>query len=250
MSLSGIADFIREKKINCSAVIVAAGNSQRFGEDKLTACLKGIPVLAYSISVFQYCEYIKEIILVTTPEKLMELEKLCSENGYDKVTKIVIGGSTRVESALSGISECSPGAKLIAVHDGARPLVTEDVVNSVIECAFAHRAAVPAVPARDTVKIAQSGVVYSTPDREEVYQIQTPQVFSPVIIKGALTNALTKGLKVFDDASAVETLGFPVYLSQGSEENIKITSPLDIRLAETILDERKLRFSQSKESFS
>lgn len=247
MTLSGIADFIRSKKITCSAVIVAAGSSQRFGGDKLMACLMGTPVIAYSISAFQYCDYIKEIILVTSPERLTEMEQLCAGNSFSKVTKIVIGGATRVESALSGISECDPETKLIAVHDGARPLVTADVINRAVELAFSHKAAAPAVPARDTVKVAPNMTVSETPDREAVYLIQTPQVFSPVIIKGALTNALTKGLKVFDDASAVEALGFPVYLSEGSEENIKITSPLDIKFAETILKQRRDRFISERE---
>lgn len=234
-------------KIRCSVVIVAAGSAQRFGADKLTTELLGIPVVAYSLSIYQFCDYVDEIILVTAEDKLVEMAQLCDAYGYDKVSRITLGGSTRVKSALSGVCECKRDATLIAVHDGARPLVTLDVINKAIECANAHLAAVPAIPARDTIKIAQKSIVSKTPNREETYQVQTPQVFEPSIIKGALTNALTKQLKVFDDASAVEALGVPIYLSEGSEENIKITTPLDMKLAESILLYRKARFSAEKE---
>lgn len=239
MFLSKISDFMRSGKIDCSVVIVAAGASRRFGGDKLSEELFGTPVLAYSLAVFQCCGYVREIVVVVSEDKLMETARLCDEQGFDKVSKIVIGGLTRLESALSGVSECRADAGLIAIHDGARPLVSLDVINAAIECADAHKAAAPAIPSRDTVKIAPKGIVSQTPDRENTYCIQTPQVFDPVIIKGALTNALTKEIKVFDDASAVEALGFPVYLSEGSEENIKITSPLDLKLAEIILTQRK-----------
>lgn len=242
MSLSGISNLIRTKKILCSAVVVAAGSGSRFGGDKTLASLRGTPVLAYSLSVFQECQYIHEIVVVTTEEKLMDCAELCDKYSFDKVSKIVLGGSTRLESALGGASECSPKSNLIAVHDAARPLVTPELVEEVIELAFSHRAAVPAVAARDTVKLAKKNEVVSTPDRNQVFCVQTPQVFEPNILKGALTDALEKGKTVYDDASAVEALGFPVYLSRGSEENIKITTPMDMKLAEAILAERRERY--------
>lgn len=238
--------FKQRIKNSCSCVILAAGSSERFGEDKLLTELCGVPVIAYSISAFQYSDCVKEIVLVTAEDKLMEFAKLCDENGYYKVTKIVIGGNTRLESALSGASECNPNARLIAVHDGARPLVSVDVIDNAITCALAHNAAVPAIPSKDTIKIVKDGKVLETPDRASVYQIQTPQVFLPEILKGALTNALRNELTITDDASAAELLGFPVYLSEGSEENIKITTPLDIKLAEAILSERKRRWEERK----
>jgi len=140
---------------------------------------------------------------------------------------------------LSGISETDRNSNLIAIHDGARPLVTKEIIEKTIECAFDNKAAVPAVYSKDTVKIVSGGFVKETPARECVYGIQTPQVFIPELIKGALTNALQKNITVYDDASAVEVLGFPVCITEGSEENIKITTPLDLKIAETILQSRK-----------
>lgn len=240
MFLPKISNLIRSAKIDCSVVVVAAGSSDRFGADKMLAPLLGTPVIAYSLAVFQCCGYVKEIVVVVPDGKLETIAQLCDEQGFTKVSKIVLGGATRVESALSGASECRADAGLIAIHDGARPLVSLNVINRAIECAQVYRAAVPAIASRDTVKIAPKGVVSSTPDRREAFSAQTPQVFDPVIIKGALTNALSHDLTVFDDASAVEALGFPVYISEGSEENIKITTPLDLKLAETILTQRKI----------
>ncbi|NLW65788.1 MAG: 2-C-methyl-D-erythritol 4-phosphate cytidylyltransferase [Clostridiales bacterium] len=239
MFFSGISGFIRSKKIRCSAVVVAGGSAERFGSDKIMAPLMETPVLAYSLMVFNACEYVTEIVVVAAPGKIEEIAELCDDYNIQKVTKVVVGGATRAESALSGVSETSSSSNLIAIHDGARPLVTQEVVKSAIECAFHHKAAVAAVPARDTVKIVPSKTVLSTPKRSQVYSVQTPQVFEPNIIKGALTDALMKELPITDDASAVEALGFNVFLSQGSEENIKLTTPLDMKLAETILLSRR-----------
>lgn len=240
MALSDISGFIRSNKIKCSAVIVAGGSSERFGSDKIMAPLLETPVLAYSLMVFDACEYVNEIIVVTAAEKIETVAKLCDDYNIAKVGKIVCGGLTRTESALSGISETSRSSNLIAIHDGARPLVTPEIVNNAIECALSHKAVAVAIPSKDTVKIARAGEVQSTPDRSQVYSIQTPQVFEPNIIKGALTDALINELPITDDASAVEALGFKVYLAEGSEENIKITTPLDMKLAETILRSRRI----------
>ena len=229
------------EEFNCSVVVVAAGSSERFGSDKLFALLDGEPVLARTISVFETCESVSEIVLVAPSDRLLEFAALCDKYGFQKVTKVVLGGETRVESALSGVSETNRRAKLIAIHDGARPLVTRQIVEDAIQGARWHKAAVAAIPARDTVKLTERGFVTETPPRESAYCAQTPQVFDPALIKGALTNALQKDLAVTDDASALEILGCPVFLTEGSEENIKITTPLDLRFAETILAARKER---------
>ena len=240
MSRTIVSGFIRSKAIKCSVVIVAAGSSERFGSEKTMAELLGRPVLYYSVAAFMSCPYVKEIIIVTAPDRVDEVSAMCRRYSLTRcVTKVVIGGKTRLESALSGISEVKNSSNLIAIHDGARPLVTQEVINSAIECAFSKHAAVAAIPSKDTVKIAPGNTVLTTPDRSEVFSVQTPQVFDYAIINGALTKALTSGLSVTDDASAVEALGFKVYVSPGSEENLKITSPLDMKLAETILLARK-----------
>lgn len=229
----------KQKKIRCSAVIVAGGSSTRFGSDKLAATIYGIPVLAYSLTTFECSKYVSEIIVVTEPEKIVSTAELCQLYNISKVTKIVCGGATRLESALSGVSETDKGCDLIAVHDGARPLVTQQIIEDAITAAYKYNAAIPVIPARDTVKLLSGSVISETPDRALTFCAQTPQVFVPELIKGALTDALQKGSMVFDDASAVEMLGFHVYTTAGSEENIKITTPLDIKYAECILTSRR-----------
>lgn len=237
MSLSAIV----KKRIKCSAVIVAAGSSTRFGSDKLFATLCGIPVLAYSLTTFEGCGYISEIIVVTESEKITEVAELCDRFNISKATKVVVGGATRLESALSGVSETDKKCDLIAIHDGARPLITAKIIEDAIEGAYKYKAAVPAVPARDTVKILSGAFATETPDRASVWCAQTPQVFVPELIKGALTNALQKGIVVSDDASAAELLGFSIFVTEGSEENIKLTTPLDLKIAECILASRRER---------
>lgn len=240
MPLAGFLELIRNKTIKCSAVIVAAGSSERFGSDKTLAPLLGTPVLAYSLMVFNACKYVKEIVVVTSTDKIEAVAKLCDNYNISKAAKIVCGGNTRAESALSGVSEVSNASNLIAVHDAARPLITTEIISKAIESALSNRAVAVAIPSKDTVKIAINGSVLSTPERDTVRLIQTPQVFEPNILKAALTNALIKELRVTDDASAVEALGFKVFLTEGSEENIKITTPQDMKLAETILLNRRV----------
>ncbi len=230
-----------KKKINCSAVIVAAGASTRFGGDKLFAPLCGEPVLAYSLMSFEACRYVDEIVVVTDSEKIVQVAELCESYNIVKVRKIVCGGATRLESALSGVSEASVNCDLIAIHDGARPLVTQKIIEDTIEAAIKYRAAVPAVPVRDTIKLLHSGFVFETPDRASTFAAQTPQVFVPELIRGALTDALQKGLTVSDDASAIELLGHPVCVTEGSEENLKLTTPLDLQFAQCILAARRER---------
>ena len=233
------SELIRNDSINCSVVVVAAGASSRFGEDKLSLHLLSAPVLAYSLAILESCDYVREVVVVVSDGKLEDVAHLCDEHAFGKVSKIVLGGASRTESALAGASECSEKANLIAIHDGARPLLTKELLERVIKAAHTYRAAVPGIVSRDTIKIASRGRVLQTTNREATYAIQTPQVFDPTMIKGALTNALKKNLPVYDDAGAVEALGFAVCISEGSEENIKITTPLDMILAEAILHRRK-----------
>ncbi|MDR1130898.1 MAG: 2-C-methyl-D-erythritol 4-phosphate cytidylyltransferase [Oscillospiraceae bacterium] len=229
----------QKRKIRCSAVIVAAGASSRFGGDKLFAPLNGMPVLAYSLISFEASAYITEIIVVTEAEKIESVAALCRSFDIGKASKILCGGATRLESALCGAGETDKVCDLIAIHDGARPLVTSLIINSTIEAAMTYKAAIPVVPARDTVKILDGSFVRATPDRARAFVAQTPQVFVPELIKGALTDALQKDLPIPDDACAVEQLGFSVRAVAGSEENIKLTTPLDLRFAERILESRR-----------
>lgn len=239
--MSKLADFIRRKRGHpfCSVVVVAAGTSQRMGQDKLLLELGGMPVLARTLRALDRCACVDEIVVVTKSEKIVDIAHLCQEYDVVKVTKIICGGATRTESALAGLSEIDGRSRLAAIHDGARPLVTPELVAEVTHAAALYKAAAPAVPVKDTVKLAEDGIVTGTPDRSKTVAVQTPQVFMPELIKAALTDAVQKELVFTDDCSAVEALGVKVYLTNGSEENIKITTPLDMEVAESILKHRR-----------
>ncbi|MBR3473884.1 MAG: 2-C-methyl-D-erythritol 4-phosphate cytidylyltransferase [Oscillospiraceae bacterium] len=226
----------------CSAVVLAAGGSVRMGSDKILARLGEIPVLARTLRPFQNSECIDEIVVVTSAEKLQEVTELCREYNIGKVSKVVTGGKTRAESALTGVSEVNSKAELIAVHDGARPLVTEDLIRRTVQAAAEYRAVVPAIRSTDTLKTAGADMaIVGTVDRETTWRIQTPQVFQAILIKGALTKAMKQGLPLTDDSSAMDVIGVKTYIVEGDEENIKLTKPLDLLLAAAILRDRRER---------
>ena len=226
------------KKPFCTAVIVAAGSSTRMGQDKMMLELAGIPVLVRTIRAFEACPCIDEIIVVTRGDRLEEIAALRGRYGLYKMTKVLTGGATRVESSLVGVMGADARAKLIAIHDGARPLVSREIIETTCAAAQRDQAAAPVVPVKDTIKIIDGGFVRETPPRASVAAVQTPQIFQADLIKAALTNALEKELPVTDDCSAVEALGLRVAVTEGSEDNLKITTPLDVQLAESILRRR------------
>jgi 2-C-methyl-D-erythritol 4-phosphate cytidylyltransferase len=228
-----------EKPPICSAVIVAAGSSQRMGSDKLMKKLGAMPVLARTILAFENCPLVDEIIIVTRRDRLEEIADLCHKNGLHKVRQVVSGGATRMESALAGVSAVRHGAELIAIHDGARPLVTQDVITRCIYAAQKYRAAVPVVPSTDTLKAVDGeGYVLGTVDREKTVRVQTPQVFEADLIKGALTKAVTLNLPLTDDCSAMEMMGIKTFVVEGDPENIKITTPEDLVMVRAIVESR------------
>ncbi len=144
-----------------------------------------------------------------------------------------------MESSLIGVSAVKPGAKLIAVHDAARPLVSSALIKRVVCAADAHKAAVPVVPSTDTLKaVGEDDFILGTVDRATTYRVQTPQVFDAILIKGALTKAAEAGLALSDDSAAMEMTGFRTYTVAGEEDNIKITTPRDLLIAEAILRDR------------
>lgn len=221
-----------------SAVIVAGGSGTRFGGDKLTAELGGEPVLAHSLRAFQNSSMVDEIVLVTREEAMMDMARMCKERAFSKVSQVVAGGATRVLSSYTGVMSVSEKAGIIAIHDGARPLVSERIIEDAVWQAYKNNCAVPAVPVRDTVKKAEKGIVTETPERSGLYAVQTPQCFQADLIRVALEDAVRNAPQVTDDCMAVERLGGKIHLTEGSEENIKITTPLDLRLAELILKGR------------
>ena len=152
------------------------------------------------------------------------------------MTKVIPGGETRTQSVLNGVSEVSKDAELIAIHDGARPLVTQSLLDAVITRASQCGAAAPAVPVKDTIKRAKDGVVSATLDRSELFAVQTPQVFQADLIRTALARAMEEGAELTDDCGAVERLGIGVVLTQGDYRNLKVTTPEDMAMAEALLE--------------
>jgi len=226
----------RRKKHFCTVIVPAAGTSSRMGgENKLFISLGGLPVLARTLLAVESSERVDEIIVVSRSENLEDVATLCQKYGIEKVSKIICGGDSRTASVYAGTFAASKDADIIAVHDGARPLVTKEILNETIDAAIKFNAAAPAVPVKDTVKTARGGVVTGTPDRKSLYAVQTPQVFNADIFKAAMENALKMDLELSDDCMAVEAINVKVHLTAGSSNNIKITTPEDIPVAEAIL---------------
>lgn len=220
----------------CAVILVAAGNAARMeGLDKVVTPIKNIPVIIHSLQPFEDSPLVREIIVVTRRDLLVEVGQLCRDHDITKVKSLIPGGETRVHSVMAGLRQVSPSLELVAVHDGARPFVTAEVVEEVIRAAARTGAAAPAIPVKDTVKVVKDGVVQRTLKRESLRAVQTPQVFETSLLKGALAKALADEAPITDDCSAVERLGFPVTITAGSEENIKITTPADLTLGEAIV---------------
>ena len=222
----------------CGAVIVAAGTASRMGGiDKVMAELDGEPMIARTVRTFQNCDAISEIVVVTRPDLIVPIMSLCA--GFDKVKAVVAGGASRQESVKLGLNALSNRVQLVAVQDGARPLVSDAVIGRTVRAAHSCGAAAPAVPVKDTIKVAQGRLVVSTPDRSQLRAVQTPQVFDFDLLRGALKKAEAENLTVTDDCSAVEQMGMSVKLVEGDERNIKITTPLDLKMAALLLEENK-----------
>ena len=221
----------------CSAVIVAAGSSRRMGFDKVLAEVGDVPVIVRSIDAFQQASSISEIVVVTREELVPEVARLCQQFRLSKVSKVIRGGENRTQSARLGTLEASHDTPLIAIHDGARPFVPVQVIEDAVAQAAKSGAAAPAVPVKDTIKVASDGVVEQTPDRTKLYAVQTPQVFEASLIRAALQKALDDGVELTDDCAAVERLGMKVVLTPGDERNIKLTTPIDLLIGESLVEE-------------
>jgi len=226
------------KPPTCTAVIAASGLSQRCeGEDKLFYQINEKPVLAYTLETFQNCKLINDIIIVTREDKFEDIGNLCFKYGFKKVSKVIKGGSVRSESVMNGIYAANKKAHLIAIHDGARPCLSADILEKTIHAASKYQAAAPAVSISSTIKKIKNGVIAETVNREGLYEIQTPQIFRAEIIKAALTNAMRKSLEITDDCMAAEIIGVPVHVVEGSRKNIKITNNEDLKIVEAFLKE-------------
>ena len=220
----------------CGAVIVAAGSASRMkGIDKIMTDLGGMPVIARTVKAFQECDCISEIVIVTREDLIPAVTAACL--GMEKVTAVVAGGDSRQESVNNGLNALSDKVKLAAIQDGARPFATWQMIDRVVRAANTYGAAAPAIPVKDTIKVVNGGVVTATPERKTLNAVQTPQVFDKDLLRAALKKAKEDGAEVTDDCSAVERMGMSVKIVEGDERNIKITTPMDLKIAMLILEE-------------
>lgn len=229
-----------------TAIVLAGGRGKRMNSavPKQFLMIKDKPVLYYSLKAFED-SFIDSVILVTSEDDMEYCKKeIVDKYGFTKVVKIVAGGKERYHSVLNGIKAASD-CDYIFIHDGARPFVTQDMLARLLECVEESKACVAGMPVKDTIKIAnEEGFIDTTPKRELVWMIQTPQVFDFALIKKAYLilekdeySLLQKGISITDDAMVVEMLlGEKVKLVEGSYQNIKITTPEDLAIAEGFLE--------------
>lgn len=229
------------RRRSCTAIVAAAGSSTRMGQgfNKLMAPLGGIPVLARTLQALDRAACVDAIVIAAREEDILPFSDLCRTYGIRKPVKVVRGGQNRTESVLLAALEADEATELLAVQDGARPLVTPELIDTVILRADRCNAAVPVIPVKDTIKVVQDDHIDETPDRSSLFAVQTPQVFEATILKAALQSALEADAPQTDDSAAVERLGKLVYTVDGDERNIKITTPMDLIIAEAILAERQ-----------
>lgn len=227
--------------MKCTAIILAAGQGKRMKTkvQKQFLMLQGKPLLYYSLACFQKSDEIQEIVVVTGKESIDYCRsEIIEKYGFTKVKSIAEGGKERYDSVYAGLEACSADTDYVFIHDGARPFVTEDIIKRTKEVAVTYQACIAGMPSKDTVKIIdENNMVSATPERSRVWSVQTPQVFLYSLIKEAHDTARSVSMQgITDDAMVVEQYkNTPVHIVEGAYENIKITTPEDILVAEKIL---------------
>ncbi|MCX2726857.1 2-C-methyl-D-erythritol 4-phosphate cytidylyltransferase [Thermomicrobium sp. 4228-Ro] len=227
--------------MSCGAVVPAAGRGQRLGgRDKALVPLAGRPALAWVLEALDRSGVIDTVVVVTNQANCAAVEALCSSLGLTVPVRIVLGGAERALSVRAGVEALEPNRRFVLVHDAARPLVTPELIRRAVEAVQRHGAVVAAVPVVDTIKqVALDGRVVTTPDRASLVAAQTPQVFRLDWLHEAYRRVGTGLAAATDEAVLLERAGFPVYVFPGDPENLKVTTPLDVTLAEFLLERRR-----------
>jgi len=219
-----------------SAIVPAAGSATRMGGEKQRLLLNGRPVLAHTLSVLQQTAVIDEIVVVARKADVEEFLSYRERFGITKLAAVVVGGESRQQSVANGLAAVSDRTTLVAIHDGARPLVTAEEIERIVAAAEEYGAATAATPVKDTLKIAGAdGTVAATPDRSTLWAVQTPQVFHCDRYRAALRKAAADGRDFTDDCQLFEDVGHTVRLVQTGYQNIKITTPEDMAIARGLL---------------
>jgi 2-C-methyl-D-erythritol 4-phosphate cytidylyltransferase len=220
-----------------SAIVVAAGTSQRMGFDKLTALLAGVPVFIRTLERFESCSAVEEIILVAHPDRVKQFGSIVADHGLQKIKQVVAGGELRHLSVNAGLQAISTEAVLVAVHDGARPLIASELISLAIREARKYGAVSVAAPIVETLKRANDEQeVIDGVDRVGLWTMQTPQIFRRDWLVQAYQAVLANDTPVTDEVSAVQTAGFPVRLLTNPGWNLKITYPRDLDLAQILFN--------------
>lgn len=227
--------------MNVHVLIPAAGVGRRMAADinKQYLSIGGRPILAHTIEIFEQHPLINSITLIAPADEIGYCrDDIVGQFGFSKVGQIVAGGKERQDSVRNGLQACGAAADdIILIHDAVRPLLPVELINTVIEQTVASGAALVAVPAKDTIKVVEQGQVVETPDRRTLWLAQTPQSFRYHLIATAYEKAYKEGYQATDDAELVEWLGEPVSIVPGSYRNLKITTPEDLLLAETFMQQ-------------
>lgn len=250
--------LLKQKHKYTGAVIVTAGNGTRFDAfgagTKQMALLRSVPVVVRTIAAFEECDCIDEIVIVAKSDEIQEYERFIKEYNFRKIIAVIEGGATRQISSLNGFEALSPKCEYVAIHDGARCLITPEMIIKVACAAYDSGAAAAATRARDTIKYAdENGNIESTIDRNFVWMVQTPQIFGANIYRASAYMAKKDGAEVTDDCMLAERLGFKIKLVDCGCENIKITYPEDMYIAQSILeirgatDERFIRIKEESD---
>ena len=233
--------FTGTKRPKMAALILAGGSGTRLGSDipKQHLDILGKSVVCRTLLAFEECPYVDEIIIAARQDDIPLYKKLIQENAIAKVKAVTVGGEDRQESAFNAFLKISDNIKYVAIHDAARCLITPEQITRVAVEAFSCGAAIAACKAKDTVKITEGQKIKETPDRENVWQAQTPQVIRTDIYRACIYTAIEDGFKGTDDASLCERHGFEVRAVDTGYENIKITTPIDLVIAEAVIKQRE-----------
>ena len=224
------------RRKSCVAILPAAGSSSRMKAvgNKLFCEICGTSVIVLTLKALQKSPFIDEIIIPTREDMIEDIKNLAAENNITKVSAVIPGGKTRTESVLNGVLHAKGRFDLVAIHDAARPFVSQEIIEKTVLAASRFNAAAPGVPVKDTIKDAEGGIIKKTVPRETLFGIQTPQIFDTDIITSALVKATRDNTPITDDCSAVESLGMRVIITNGDYFNIKITTPEDLVFGEAI----------------
>ena len=223
--------------MNTSVVIVCAGNSSRMGGiNKILMPLGERLVIGVTMQAFEKCESVSEIIIVARECDIPAIRQEAENAGISKLKTCTVGGETRQKSVINGMKCISGNTELVAIHDGARPLVKPEHIEKTIRDASVFGGATLGVPVKDTIKTVEDGLITDTLPRKFLYITQTPQVFKRSLYFEGIDFALEHGLDFTDDCQLVEAIGGKIYMTTGDYTNIKITTPEDIKIAEILLE--------------